>query len=203
MPVVVIASDPITAEGTVAYLRSWPGIMPLAPADLHMASVILVLADRVTEETLVLMRRIATRTARRDIRFVLVCDGRVASRLVRVSSIGLISLISRQGCDHQQIIRAIHKVAEQQLDLPAVTPSEMVRHVHLDGEGPATAPARLQSREIEVLRLIADGLDTVEIARRLSYSERTIKNIIHGLITRLGLRNRPHAVAYALRSGLL
>jgi DNA-binding NarL/FixJ family response regulator len=61
----------------------------------------------------------------------------------------------------------------------------------------------LAEREIEVLRLVADGLDTAEIATKLSYSQRTIKNILHDITSRLHLRNRSHAVAYALRHGLI
>jgi DNA-binding NarL/FixJ family response regulator len=64
-------------------------------------------------------------------------------------------------------------------------------------------PAGLTERERDVLRLLADGLDTAEIANQLAYSERTIKNIIHDLTTRLNLRNRSHAVAYAVKSGLI
>jgi DNA-binding NarL/FixJ family response regulator len=63
--------------------------------------------------------------------------------------------------------------------------------------------AGLNKREVEVLRLVADGLDTGEIAQHLSYSERTIKNVIHDVTTRLQLRNRSQAVAYALREGLI
>jgi DNA-binding NarL/FixJ family response regulator len=64
-------------------------------------------------------------------------------------------------------------------------------------------PTGLTDRELEVLRLLADGLDTGEIAQRLAYSERTIKNIIHDLTSRLNLRNRSHAVAYAVKAGLI
>ena len=64
-------------------------------------------------------------------------------------------------------------------------------------------PPRLTDRELSVLRLVADGHDTGEIANRLAYSERTIKNIIHDLTTRLNLRNRSHAVAYAVKAGLI
>ncbi len=45
--------------------------------------------------------------------------------------------------------------------------------------------------------------DTAEIARTLSYSERTVKNVLHDVTTRRQLRNRSHAVAYALRQGLI
>jgi DNA-binding NarL/FixJ family response regulator len=61
----------------------------------------------------------------------------------------------------------------------------------------------LSEREIEVLRLLADGLDTGEIARRLSYSERTIKAVLHDVTVRFQLRSRAHAVAYAVREGLI
>ncbi|GLY20153.1 helix-turn-helix transcriptional regulator [Kineosporia sp. NBRC 101677] len=61
----------------------------------------------------------------------------------------------------------------------------------------------LEHREIEVLALVADGLDTAETAQRLGLSERTVKLTISGLLERLELKNRTHAVAYALRRGLL
>jgi DNA-binding NarL/FixJ family response regulator len=51
--------------------------------------------------------------------------------------------------------------------------------------------------------MVADGMDTADIARELCYSERTVKNIVHGVTTRLQLRNRSHAVAYVLREGLI
>src|SRR6266700_3486773 len=63
---------------------------------------------------------------------------------------------------------------------------------------PASGPT---PRERDVLELLADGHSTREIAIRLAYSERTIKNILQDLTTRLSLRNRTQAVAYAVRSG--
>ncbi len=52
-------------------------------------------------------------------------------------------------------------------------------------------------------RLVAEGLRTDEIASKLSCSERTVKNVLRTAIRRLGLVNRTHAVAYAIRSGAL
>lgn len=63
--------------------------------------------------------------------------------------------------------------------------------------------AQLDDREREVLRLIAAALDTAEIARTISYSQRAVKYTIQKVLTRLKLRDRSHAVAYALRNGLL
>ena len=61
----------------------------------------------------------------------------------------------------------------------------------------------LTDREIDVLRLLADGCDTTEVATTLHYSERTVKNVVQDITRRHNLRNRTHAVAYALRQGLI
>jgi len=62
---------------------------------------------------------------------------------------------------------------------------------------------RLTQREFEVLRLLADGDTTRDIAHRLSYSERTIKNIVRDLLAKLDGRTRAHAVALAARRGVI
>ena len=54
-----------------------------------------------------------------------------------------------------------------------------------------------------MLRLLADGKDTAEVGQELFYSERTVKNIVHDITSRLELRNRTHAVAYAIKQGLI
>jgi DNA-binding NarL/FixJ family response regulator len=59
----------------------------------------------------------------------------------------------------------------------------------------------LAERERCVLQLFADGLSTREVARQMCYSERTIKNVLQDLTIRLNVRNRTHAVAYAVRHG--
>jgi DNA-binding NarL/FixJ family response regulator len=63
--------------------------------------------------------------------------------------------------------------------------------------------ARLTARERRVLRLIAEGCQTREVAERLSYSERTIKNVVHDIMTKLNARGRSQAVAQAMRDGLI
>jgi len=62
---------------------------------------------------------------------------------------------------------------------------------------------RLASRELDVLRLLAAGGDTREVASELAYSERTVKNIVHEVLVKLDCRTRAHAVALATRKGLI
>ena len=64
-------------------------------------------------------------------------------------------------------------------------------------------PGGLTVREVEVLRLLAQGEDTAHIAKSLSYSERTIKKVLQDVMSRLELRNRAHAVSYAMRVGAI
>ena len=71
-----------------------------------------------------------------------------------------------------------------------------------------TAPQRptqsvLSERELEVLRLVADGLPTKQIASTLSISQRTVKFHVNSIFHKLGADNRAQAVAVAAQRGLL
>jgi DNA-binding NarL/FixJ family response regulator len=61
----------------------------------------------------------------------------------------------------------------------------------------------LTKRDRDVLQLLADGESTRGIAERLSYSERTVKNIVRDVLLKLGCRTRAHAVALAARRGVI
>lgn len=71
------------------------------------------------------------------------------------------------------------------------------------GQLAATAPHRLTPREASVLRLLSEGEDTRAIAAALCYSERTVKNVVHDVLTKLDCRTRAQAVGAAIRAGLI
>ena len=51
--------------------------------------------------------------------------------------------------------------------------------------------------------LVVEGVPSREIAQRLAYSERTVKNVLHDVLTKLDARSRSHAVAVAVREGII
>jgi DNA-binding NarL/FixJ family response regulator len=205
--VAVTAAEPLVAEGAAAYLRTYPGITPVAADCLDRASVVLVITSRVGEGELAVLRRAAELAPDREMRFVLVCDDIREPQLLRALNWGLVSVLPRQETDYQRIARALVNAGDGKVELPGDAHGwleERIRLVQRDVLAPHDlTTAGLYTREVEVLRLLAEGVETLEIAQRLSYSERTVRNIIHGLLTRMNLRNRAHAVAYALRNGVM
>ncbi|HWK28455.1 MAG TPA: response regulator transcription factor [Solirubrobacter sp.] len=64
------------------------------------------------------------------------------------------------------------------------------------------APGDLTPREVEVLRLIAEGLTNAEIAERLVVSNATVKSHVNHIFAKIGVRDRAQAVVYAFSNGL-
>jgi len=60
----------------------------------------------------------------------------------------------------------------------------------------------LTERELEVLRLIAQGLNNHEIAQRLTISEKTVKTHVSNILGKLHVEDRTQAAIYALKKGL-
>jgi len=79
----------------------------------------------------------------------------------------------------------------------------ILRGVGADGGNGRPSLARLTEREQQVLALIAKGHPTREVAQELCYSERTVKNVLHDVVTKLNARSRSQAVAHAVREGLI
>jgi DNA-binding NarL/FixJ family response regulator len=73
--------------------------------------------------------------------------------------------------------------------------------IPMDPDAGAAAP--LSSRELEVLRLLADGADNAAIAQTLGISPRTAKNHVSSILAKLGVPNRVQAAVYAIRRRMI
>ena len=60
----------------------------------------------------------------------------------------------------------------------------------------------LTERDIEILRYVATGMSNKEIAEKLAYAEKTVKNYLSLIFQKLGMRDRTQAAIFALRQGL-
>ena len=101
----------------------------------------------------------------------------------------------------QELLQAIREVARGESSLHPTIARKVLRELSRPPELPAT-PDPLTARELDVLRLVAQGLANQEIAGRLALSERTVRTHVSQILTKLHLANRTQAALYALREGL-
>ena len=217
IPVWVKALDPLSQFGLVHTLRQRPEINLIGDADLPALLpapsagqrtappvVALVAVDALDAGAVHALRSATQRGCRRT---VLIGSSIDDEALMTAVELGVSGVLRRTEATADRIVHLVQAAAAGDGRLPPDLlgrllgqVSRMERHV-LAPRG--LAHTGLSDRETQVLRLVADGKDTQEIARELSYSERTVKNVLHDVTSRLQLRNRSHAVAYALREGLI
>jgi DNA-binding NarL/FixJ family response regulator len=204
IPVYVYADDPVTQRGIASALRGRPEVEVLEATEVDGASVALVACDEVDEESVRVIRALQRNGCPRVVLIVARAD---EASVLAATEAGVCGLVRRADATPESLTSAVRSAEAGDGTMP---PDLLGRLLSAMGrlQRQVLMPrglsfSGLTNREIEVLRLVADGLDTAEIANSLAYSERTIKNIIHDVTVRLNLRNRTHAVAYALRQGLI
>jgi len=201
---IVQAPDPVSLAGIAGLLGSSPGIEVLAAEEVSGADVMVLCCERLAPSVLTVLRRSAGTTG---LPVVLVIDGIDESELLTAVENRVVAIIPRRAVTVSRLAEAVVTAAGGGGVMPPNLVGELLKHIEYLQREVLTPnglnPFGLSSREVDVVRLMADGWDTTEIASKLRYSERTVKNVIHGVTTRLNLRNRSHAVAYALRSGMI
>jgi len=204
IPVCVFAEDPISQVGVAGQLRPRPEVLVLGADESESARVALVVAEAVDDSTL---RQLRSLSRSHPARLVLVATHIADPDLVQAVEAGISGLVRRAEASPERLIDVIQAAAVGEGTLPPDLLGRLLdqvgrlqrqvlspRGLHFSG---------LADREVQVLRLVAEGLDTAEIATKLCYSQRTVKNVLHDITSRLQLRNRSHAVAYAVRQGLI
>ena len=103
----------------------------------------------------------------------------------------------------EQLIAALRTVAAGDALLsPAVTKQVIRRFAQLPRPTPPKAVEELTARELDIFRLIAEGLSNAEISERLYIGETTVKTHVTHILQKLGLRDRVQAVVLAYQTGL-
>lgn len=215
----VYASDPLSAAGAKAQLVGQPAIELVGPADMERARVALVIAEAADDS----VARVVKAIQRDGIAKVVLVAARFnEAGVVAAVAAGVTAFLRRADATTARLVEAIGDADRSGCQLPegllkkaAVTRGPFAgrmtevmpvpRSVVDIGEGGVSTLTglRLSTREAEVLRLVADGYDTTDIAEQLAYSESTIKGVLAKIMTRLDARNRCHAVAMVVREGLI
>lgn len=198
----VCANDPVSHAGVASQLRPRPEVTLLDAGD-ERAAVAVVVADSVDEETVQVLRSLRGGSCRSVLVVTHIDDGELAAAV----EAGVTGLVRRAEATPERLAAAVCAAARGEGSVPGDLLGRLLAQVGrlqrqlLNPRG--LTLNGMSAREVEILRLVAEGLDTGEIAVKLSYSERTVKNVLHDVTTRLQLRNRSHAVAYALKQGLI
>ncbi|HEV7979874.1 helix-turn-helix transcriptional regulator [Amycolatopsis sp.] len=201
--VAVQASDPMTRAGISSYVEARAELTVL-PEPVTDADVVVFVTDRMSTDMLFDLRQSA---ATLNAPTVLVTNELNESTLLTVIDCHVVAVLPRAAATGERLVAAVlAATAGNGIMSPDLLGKllKSVRNLQREVLAPrGLNAAGLDPREIDVLRLLAEGWDTSEIAGKLSYSERTVKNVLYALTNRLNLRNRAQAVAYALRSGVI
>jgi len=204
LAVAIVTTDPLSRAGLAAQLQGQPAMEVVPAVEPGAAGVVVVVADEVDDEATREIRAIRATGQEHVVLLVTKVDD--AGLLAAVEA-GVSGVVRRSQATPGQLASAIGAAAAGEGTLPPDLLGRLLSQVGrlqrqvLHPRG--LTFAGLTEREVAVLRLLADGLDTAEVGHRLYFSERTVKNVIHDVTSRLDLRNRTHAVAYAIRQGLI
>jgi len=198
------AMDPLSHAGLAALLQYRGDVTVLRPAQRNDAEVLVVAAERLTPDVVAALRRTG---AEIPAPIVLIVQEVVEAELMTAVECRVVAILPRAAVTAERLAHSVRAAATGGGVMPPNLVGELIKQVERM-QRDVLAPNGLNAsgltpREIDVLRLMADGFDTNEIAGKLCYSERTVKNVIYGVTHRLKLRNRSHAVAYALRAGMI
>lgn len=203
IPVHVYSTDSITRCGLVAQVEQAPELRAVDEGAVNEDSVVILAAELIDDPTVAMMREFGHRGCPH---FILVTSSFDENTLRAAVNVGMSGMVNRSEVTAAKLAQVAVQAKRGEATVPADMLNLLLRQLS-DIEHNVVSPhllfSRLTEREASVLRLVADGLDTDEIGATLAYSPRTVKNILHGITTRYCLRNRSHAVAYAMREGLI
>ncbi len=202
--VLIVAQDPASHAALERKLFAITDVTVLTPTARRHPDVAVVVADSVDAEVLGWIRTIRRHSLSR---IVVVVGSVGATAAAAAADAGANGVLPRALADGPRLAWVIRKVRHGD-SVTLVVAEEIATREPDVAQPPQPPPAEkgspmVSDRDREVLRLLAEGCDTTEIARALAYSEPTIKNAIQRLFDQLKAKNRPHAVALALRSGII
>lgn len=202
--VAVRATDRISCTGIVSYLSIRSDLHILAPDEPVRPDVTVTAALRLTPG---LLAEVGQENAITPSPVVLVADDLDGADVLALIERNVVAVLARANLTPPALVRAVVlATAGHGMLSPELTGRLLARIRGLQRD--VLAPNGLNTmglsgRQIDALRLVAEGCDTQAIANKLGYAERTVASILKTATTQLGGRNRQQAVARALRAGII
>jgi DNA-binding NarL/FixJ family response regulator len=202
---VLVADDrPVVRAGLVALLDPFSIVAAVPMAELvdalldHDADIVVA---GVRDDEPAAFQTIATATARRPALRVLVVASSASVIELREAVIAGVDSFLLMSTSTQELHDAVRQTAAgERVVAPSIA---MQLATSWSAEPSRTGAAAVTERELEVLRLVADGLTNEQISRRLDLPSRTVKTHVQNVLAKLEVPDRTAAVARALRLGLI
>jgi DNA-binding NarL/FixJ family response regulator len=194
--------NPIFRRGISSCLRAGGFQIAGESALLHPEPDLADVAVLVFDVDSVGVARAAALVRRHDVRLVGVVSAPSPEQLFETVTAGLAGVLVHSEMTPARLTSCLRAVIAGNGAMPPVLLGRLIAALARGGPRGA-ADGTLVAREIDVLRLLADGASTRDISERLAYSERTVKNIVRDLLVKLNCRTRAHAVGTATRQGVI
>jgi len=203
----LIADDhPVVREGLRGLLSFKPGFEVVGEAedgveailqtDLHRPDVILMDLEMPRKNGLEAIKEI--KAAHPKAKILILTSFTEDRKIFAALDAGALGCLLKDSSP-QELIRAIRDVHRGELALHPAIARKMLH----GQEKPPETESPLTDRELEVLKLVAQGLDNPDIAAELVISQPTVRSHITNILTKLNLSNRTQAALYALREGIV
>lgn len=205
LAITVHEGDPISRAGLIALLQRQQAITVLNGTEESFSpdkgDVAVMLLKQVDAESAMRLRKLSNDMGKK---VVLVTEELDELQLELVLDAGIHAIVWRRQATEDRLVKAVRSIHQGEGEVPPDLLTRLLAQVGRIRQAERREPKNgnaLSERELRVLEFVAKGLDTKEIAAQLSYSERTVKGILHDIMARMQLRNRAHAVAFAIRAG--
>jgi NarL family two-component system response regulator LiaR len=206
--VLLVDDHALIREGVRTFLETQPDINVVAEAESGMEAV--RLADEHAPDVALVdlmmpgmdgveaTRRLAAKSPRTSV--IVLTSYHDDEHIFPAIRAGALSYLLKQ-VGRVELADAIRKAAAGEAVLHPRVAARVMRELRGAGGEAPNVFRELSDRELEVLRLIADGLSNAEIARDLFVSEQTVKSHVSNILSKLHLADRTQAAVYAWRQG--